>query len=51
VADITVFDPKKKWTVDKTKFESKSKNTVLDGVELIGRSEFTVVDGKVIEMS
>jgi dihydroorotase len=46
VADITVFDPDKEWTVDKSKFESKSKNTVLDGVKLVGKPEFTIVGGR-----
>ena len=26
-ADVTVIDPKAKWTIDKTQFKSKSRNT------------------------
>src|SRR5580692_6321960 len=31
VADVTVFDPKKKWTFDAAKSRSKSRNTPFDG--------------------
>jgi dihydroorotase len=45
VADITVFDHDAEWTVDASKFKSKSRNTVLDGVTLTGKPVFTVVGG------
>ncbi len=44
-ADITVFDPAAEWTVDVGKFNSKSRNSVLDGAKLTGRAEFTLVSG------
>src|SRR5271167_2086921 len=36
-ADVTVFDPKKKWTFDASKSRSKSKNTPFDGWQLTGK--------------
>ncbi len=45
-ADITVFDPDAEWTVDVTKFKSKSRNSVLNGVTLTGKSVMTFVDGR-----
>ncbi len=49
VADVTVFDPDAEWMVDASKFKSKSRNTVLNGVTLTGKPEFTVVGGIVNE--
>jgi len=45
-ADITVFDPEAQWTVDARTFQSKSRNTVLDGVTLTGRPTATFVGGR-----
>ena len=45
-ADITVFDPEAEWTVDVSRFKSKSRNSVLDGVTLTGRAVTTFVGGK-----
>lgn len=45
-ADITVFDPDAEWTVDVTAFKSKSRNSVLHGVKLTGKPEFTLVGGR-----
>jgi dihydroorotase len=45
-ADITIFDPEAEWTVDVTRFKSKSRNTVLNGVRLTGKPIATVVNGK-----
>lgn len=50
-ADITVIDPKLKWTVDKNKFYSKARNTPFDGEKLTGKSIMTIVDGKIIYKS
>jgi dihydroorotase len=47
-ADITVIDPKRKWTVDKQQFQSKSRNTPFHGMELTGRSVLTIVSGRVV---
>jgi dihydroorotase len=49
VADITIFDPKAKWTVDADDFKSKSRNTIFNGIELTGKSIATIVDGKLVE--
>lgn len=37
LANLTIFDPKAKWTVDITKFKSKSKNSPFDKTELTGQ--------------
>ena len=47
-ADITIFDPKRKWTVDAHAFASKSRNTPFDGWELTGKAVWTMVDGRVV---
>lgn len=47
IADVTVFDPEREWTVDRTKFVSKSRNTPFNGMTLRGAPELTIVDGHV----
>lgn len=37
-ANLTILDPQVEWTVDKTTFHSKSRNTPFDGWRLNGRS-------------
>ncbi len=46
-ADVTILDPKAKWTVDASKFKSKSRNTPFDGWKVIGRAMATIVGGEV----
>ena len=48
IADVTIFDPKKKWTFDVTKSRSKSKNTPFDGLQLTGKVVATIVGGRVV---
>jgi dihydroorotase len=48
VADITVIDPELAWTVDKAKFESRSKNTPFHGMTLKGRAVRTLVAGETV---
>jgi dihydroorotase len=48
VADVTIFDPKKKWTFDVAKSRSKSKNTPFDGWQLTGKVVATMVGGKIV---
>jgi dihydroorotase len=48
VADVTVFDPKKKWTFDAAKSRSKSRNTPFDGWQLTGKVVATIVGGRVV---
>lgn len=47
-ADIVIFDPDAKVTIDKEKFHSKSKNTPFDGWELRGAVLYTIVNGNVV---
>ena len=47
-ADVTVFDPQEAWTVDPDRLASKSRNTPFAGMELRGRTRFTIVGGRVI---
>ncbi len=46
-ADVTVFDPRVKWTCLPEKLASKSKNTPYGGRSLTGRTVLTVVSGLV----
>jgi dihydroorotase len=48
-ADVTIFDPEKKWTYDASKSRSKSRNTPYDGWSFTGKVVATVVGGKVVE--
>ena len=50
-ADVTVFDPKKKWTFEVSKSRSKSKNTPFDGWQLTGKVVATIVGGEIIYSS
>ena len=47
-ADVTIFDPKKKWTFDAAKSLSKSKNTPFDGWQLTGKVMATIVGGNIV---
>lgn len=47
VADLTVVDLDKKWTIDSAKFVSKGKNTPFEGYEVYGGIEMTIVDGQI----
>jgi dihydroorotase len=47
-ADITIFDPKKRWTYEAAKGRSKSINTPFDGAQLTGKVMATIVSGKVV---
>jgi dihydroorotase len=46
-ADVTVIDPKVKWTIDKNASASKSRNTPFHGWEVTGRAVVTIVGGQV----
>jgi len=48
IADITIFNPDEKWTVDIEKLNSKSKNSPYDGYELCGKPKYVIVGGKII---
>lgn len=47
-ADVTLFDPKKKWTFDSSRSKSKSRNTPFDGWSFTGKAVATVVGGKIV---
>jgi dihydroorotase len=47
-ADVTIFDPKRRWTFDAAKSRSKSRNTPFDGWQLTGKVVATVVNGRVV---
>jgi len=47
-ADVVVFDPAARWTVDVNRFRSKSRNTPYAGWELAGRVARTIVGGRTV---
>ena len=47
-ADLLIFNPERKWTVDKKEFKSKGKNTPFNGQKLRGKNELTFVGGKLV---
>ncbi len=47
-ADLVLFDPSLKWTVDTNQFASKGRNTPLEGVNLKGRVMATMVEGRLV---
>ncbi len=46
-ADVTLIDPQARWTIDPTRFHSKSRNTPYGGWEVKGRAHTTIVGGEV----
>jgi Dihydroorotase and related cyclic amidohydrolases len=51
IADVTIFDPRKKWTFDASKSLSKSRNTPFDGWKLTGKVVATIVGGRIVYQS
>ncbi|HKD04055.1 MAG TPA: dihydroorotase [Terriglobales bacterium] len=47
-ADVTIFDPKKRWTFEAAKSLSLSRNTPFDGWQLTGKVMATVVGGRTV---
>ena len=47
-ADVTIFDPKKRWTFDAAKSRSMSHNTPFDGWQFTGKVVATIVGGKIV---
>ncbi|TLS68504.1 dihydroorotase [Mariprofundus erugo] len=45
-ADICIFDPEKKWTLDRKKLFSKGKNTPWHGMEMTGQVTHTIKAGQ-----
>jgi dihydroorotase len=46
--DVTIFDPKKRWTFEAAKSHSLSRNTPFDGWQLTGKVVATIVGGKFV---
>jgi len=46
-ADVIVIDPAKDWTIDPTKFKSKSRNCPFAGWKVKGRAELVMVGGNI----
>jgi dihydroorotase len=47
-ADVTLFDPKRRWTVDPARFVSLGRSTPFAGWELVGAPAATIVAGRVV---
>ncbi|HMA18082.1 MAG TPA: dihydroorotase, partial [Thermoanaerobaculia bacterium] len=47
-ADLTLFDPHKRWTVDPSRFLSLGRSTPFAGWELVGAPAATIVGGRVV---
>jgi len=47
-ADVTIFDPQKRWTFAAEKSRSKSHNTPFDGWQLTGKVVATIVSGRFV---
>jgi dihydroorotase len=47
-ADVTIFDPKKKWIFEASQSLSKSRNTPFNGWKFTGKAVATIVGGKVV---
>ncbi len=45
-ADVVLFDPQRKWTVDENSLHGKSKNTPFKGITLQGRVLTTIFHGR-----
>lgn len=46
-ADIAIFDPEAKWTVDPREFESKGRNSAFAGKTLYGKALYSIVGGEI----
>ena len=47
-ANLTLFDPERRWRVDASRFESLSRNTPFAGWDLVGAPAVTIVEGRVV---
>jgi dihydroorotase len=47
-ADVTIFDPKKRWTFEAAKSRSLSHNTPFDGWRFTGKVVATIVGGRIV---
>jgi dihydroorotase len=47
-ADVSVIDTETAWTVDATRFVSRSRNTPFQGFRLRGAADLTIVGGRIV---
>ncbi len=47
-ADVSVFDPSKRWTFEAQESRSKARNTPFDGWQLTGKVVATIVGGRIV---
>lgn len=47
-ADVVILDPEERWTVDASRFFSRSRNCPWDGRQLTGRVKTTIVGGEIV---
>jgi dihydroorotase len=47
-ADVCIFNPDEKWTLDRNKLFSKSRNTPWHGREMTGRVNYTLKGGRIV---
>ena len=47
-ADICIFDPAARWSVEPAKLKSQGRNTPFAGYELKGRVRYTLVGGHLV---
>ncbi|MGA7756126.1 MAG: dihydroorotase [Candidatus Sulfotelmatobacter sp.] len=50
-ADVTIFDPKKRWTFEAAKSRSLSHNTPFDGWQFTGKVAATIVGGRIVHQA
>jgi len=50
-ADIVIFDPEKTYTIDASRFASRSRNTPFQGRTVTGAVRATIAGGEVIYQS
>ena len=48
IADVTIFDPDRKWTYDVNRSHSKSRNSPFDGRQFRGGAVATIVNGSIV---
>lgn len=51
IADVTIFDPAKRWTFHAAASRSRAQNTPFDGWQLYGKCIATIVAGKIVYRS
>ena len=47
-ADVTIFDPQKRWTFDAAKSHSRSQNSPFGGAQFTGKVVATIVAGRIV---